>query len=399
MSCPLANESNKTRPLSHPRHFYHFAPQDKMATLDSSEPNSNMFSKLFGSCLQNRNGRKLPKKSATPSEDATETEEGSHHSRSQSHSRYPRTTVDNEPGSRQLEDLASTKPVITTRNEELGPLRKGLKGISTPAALGKAPELEYMNDRERKRGPDDALNQLFDRLIGDEDRATAGAGKPVDAIGAESAQAYISSMGANIENVEAFVVLEIVRADSIGQISRQGFVEGWTAIYLESRIPADPTAHKNYVQMCIQNLPQNPAYFKKVYQFAFGLGKAEPAQRALEKDVALVFWDLFLGTAKSSDTGPGPRPWKSKNVDWLGAWKRFLAEKWTRSVNKDMWNQTLAFAEKTLVDETLGFWNEDQAWPGVIDDFVLWCREEGIAKKPAPGQASGEGEGMDIEDY
>ncbi|WPJ63844.1 hypothetical protein SMAC4_02077 [Sordaria macrospora] len=257
----------------------------------------------------------------------------------------------------------------------------------------------YMNDRERKRGPDDALNQLFDRLISDEDRTTAGAGKPVDAIGAESAQAYISSMGANIENFEAFVVLEIVRADSIGQISRQGFVEGWTAVYLEQRIPADPTAHRNYVQMCIQNLPQNPAYFKKVYQFAFGLGKAEPAQKALEKDVALVFWDLFLGTAESSDTGvPGPRPWKSQNVDWLGAWKRFLAEKWTRSVNKDMWNQTLAFAEKTLVDETLGFWNEDQAWPGVIDDFVLWCREEGIAKAPAPGTAGG-GEGMDVEDY
>ncbi|EAA33666.3 hypothetical protein NCU05716 [Neurospora crassa OR74A] len=253
----------------------------------------------------------------------------------------------------------------------------------------------YMNDRERKRGPDDALNQLFDRLVGDEDRAAAGAGKPVEAIGAEAAQAYISSMGANIENVEAFVVLEIVRADSIGQITRQGFVEGWSSIYLDHRIPADPAHHRNYVRMCIQNLPQNPAYFKKVYQFAFGLGK-EPAQKALEKDVALVFWDLFLGT-ESSDTGLGPRPWKSKNVDWLGAWKRFLAEKWTRSVNKDMWNQTLAFAEKTMVDETLGFWNEDQAWPGVIDDFVLWCREQGIAKAPAPGAAGGEG--MDVEDY
>ena len=238
---------------------------------------------------------------------------------------------------------------------------------------------------------------MLTNLFVDEDRTTAGAGKPVDAIGAESAQAYISSMGANIENVEAFVVLEIVRAESIGQISRQGFVEGWSTVYLEQRIPADPTAHKNFVKTCIQNLSTNPAYFKKVYQFAFGLGKTEPAQKALDKEVALVFWDLFLGT-ESSDTGPGPRPWKSKKVDWLAAWKRYLAEKWTRSVNKDMWNQTLAFAEKTLVDETLGFWNEDQAWPGVIDDFVLWCREEGIAKAPAHGTAGG-GEGMDVEGY
>lgn len=109
-----------------------------------------MFSKLFGSCFQKRNGRNPAKqaKSATPSEDATGTEtEGSQsHSRSQSYSRYPRIMTDNdEPGSFQLEDLKFIKPVITTtRNEELGPLRKGPKGISNSEVLGNAPELEFV---------------------------------------------------------------------------------------------------------------------------------------------------------------------------------------------------------------------------------------------------------------
>lgn len=96
-----------------------------------------MFSKLFGSCFQKRNGRRPPAKSTTPSEDATETD-GSY-SRSQSHSRNPRT-ADNEPGPHQLEDLKPTKPTITTSNEKLG-RRKGPKGIAN-LAVGNAPELE-----------------------------------------------------------------------------------------------------------------------------------------------------------------------------------------------------------------------------------------------------------------
>jgi DCN1-like protein 1/2 len=78
-------------------------------------------------------------------------------------------------------------------------------------------------------------------------------------------------------------------------------------------------------------------------------------------------------------TAPGLE-WKTPNHDWLSLWKEFLGEKWTRSVNKDMWNMTLEFALKSLSDESLSFWNEDGAWPSVIDDFVAWCRQKGIAK-------------------
>lgn len=103
-------------------------------------------------------------------------------------------------------------------------------------------------------------------------------------------------------------------------------------------------------------------------------------------------------------------------MDWFGRWDEFLtgkfwvAEKrgagqedeeedeeeggrgpgrWTRTASRDLWNQTLLFAEKSVEDETLGFWSEEQAWPALIDEFVVWCREKGIAK------AAGGGEGME----
>jgi hypothetical protein len=57
-------------------------------------------------------------------------------------------------------------------------------------------------------------------------------------------------------------------------------------------------------------------------------------------------------------------------------WKEFLNASWKKSVNKDMWNETLKFAQLTLQDEAISFWNEESSWPSVIDDFVLWVKNE-----------------------
>ena len=53
-----------------------------------------------------------------------------------------------------------------------------------------------------------------------------------------------------------------------------------------------------------------------------------------------------------------------------------MTSEWKKSVNKDMWNETLKFAQLTLDDETLGFWNEEASWPSVIDEFVEWVKRE-----------------------
>jgi len=108
-------------------------------------------------------------------------------------------------------------------------------------------------------------------------------------------------------------------------------------------------------------------HFRKVYRYAFVAGK-ESDQRALALEMALVYWDTLFKQ-------PGPRWVGSKTaMVWLEEWKTFLQENWKRSVNRDMWNQTLEFAFKSIDDETLNFWSEDGAWPGVIDDFVVWYR-------------------------
>ncbi|CEJ91827.1 hypothetical protein VHEMI07514 [[Torrubiella] hemipterigena] len=184
----------------------------------------------------------------------------------------------------------------------------------------------------------------------------------------ESTMEYLQShLKINLENAELFVAIYLVQAPSIGEITLRGFVDGWKLTAVPASL-ADQAAH---VRQLVAKLSKDKELFRKVYKYAF-IGGREKDQKALDLENATVFW----GTLFSS---PGMR-WETKNHNWLELWKSFLEEKWTRSVNKDMWNMTLEFAFKSMEDESLSFWNEDGAWPSVIDDFVGWCHGKGIGK-------------------
>lgn len=136
---------------------------------------------------------------------------------------------------------------------------------------------------------------------------------------------------------------------------------------LETRgVDAKLEAQKQHFSRLLGTFSTDKDLFKKVYRSVFVFGK-ERDQRALNLDTAVTYWSLLFST-------PGRRWISSTGEDLLAEWKAFLAENWTRSVNRDMWNMTLEFAYKTMEDGTLGFWSEDGAWPGVIDDFVAWYK-------------------------
>lgn len=65
----------------------------------------------------------------------------------------------------------------------------------------------------------------------------------------------------------------------------------------------------------------------------------------------------------------------SPTTAWLNEWTTYLQEKWKKSVNKDMWNQTLEFLNKAKEDDNLSFWSDESAWPSVIDEFVEYMKE------------------------
>ncbi|KAK3313337.1 Cullin binding-domain-containing protein [Apodospora peruviana] len=333
---------------------------------------------LFTSCFQKRSSsahRSRRIKSVQQDGDGEESSSGTETGVDGDLTPHPRSQARQQPTPQDFPQtelsLPTPPPPSLQRHPGETPDMVKLDKLKSTAKWLNKPKSKYFSSHDSGRAPVDdtvpKLNRMFDELLSEQDKVDDPTGQTMDA---ESVEAYMQLLGVDHLSHELFVVLEIVNAHSLAKFTRSDFVDGWKAAYYDNGVQPDLQSHKRYVRSCIDKFARDPAYYKKVYQHAFMVGK-EPAQKALDKEIAIAFWDSLLGPA-------GAHPWRSDNVDWLEVWKGYLEERWTRSVNKDMWNQTLIFADKAMEDETLGFWNEDQAWPGVIDDFVLWCHKTGV---------------------
>ncbi|KAL2133038.1 hypothetical protein VTI74DRAFT_3010 [Chaetomium olivicolor] len=247
--------------------------------------------------------------------------------------------------------------------------------------------------------PDVALSAVFDSI---EPKANN------DELDIDGFVAYCELLGVDITTYESFVLAEVVQVPSFGQVTRQGFIRGWKELGAEwsGEVSNNVDLQKQLVRSCIDQVRRDPDYFRKVYRSTFTASK-EAGKREIDMETALSSWDTMFALNMNR--------WKSAHVDFLEAWKEYVTEKfwiedkaaakapetaelgeeqgeeenaqepvkkhgkWMRSVSRDLWNQMLPFATKSLQDETLGFWSEEQAWPGVIDEFVVWCKEKGIA--------------------
>jgi len=177
---------------------------------------------------------------------------------------------------------------------------------------------------------------------------------------------YLQDLGLNLESAEILVPLEIVQAPALAEMSKEAFIDGWKTVGADT-IPKQ----KAYVAGQLKQLSTDMALFKKVYRHTFVCSR-EQGQKALPLENALVYWEMVFNS-------PG-QPWITgtppTTTNWTNLWIEFLRANWTKTVNKDMWNQTFEFFQKTMQDETLSFWSEDGAWPGVIDEFVAFVKEK-----------------------
>lgn len=201
------------------------------------------------------------------------------------------------------------------------------------------------------------LNKLFDKYREDV------ANEP-DEVNIEGTMALLNDIEVSPEDVGALIFSELVKSPSLGRLTRTEFVDSLAAL----GIP-DIKKLRDTVQQRRQSLasPTFRPTFKQIYKHTFLLARAQ-GQKAVALDMATEYWRLLF-------TSPSLE-WTSQNTPWLEWWIEYLQEKYKKSVNKDMWDQTLVFAEKTLADEALSFWSEDSAWPGVIDEFVEYIKTD-----------------------
>ncbi|KAI4132228.1 MAG: hypothetical protein LQ347_002647, partial [Umbilicaria vellea] len=193
-----------------------------------------------------------------------------------------------------------------------------------------------------------ALSKLFDKYREE-------AAESPDTIGVEGSMKYLGDLAVNLDEVVVLSVLAELQAPTMGEFSREGFIQGWKTYSADTL-----SKQQALIPQFRRHLLTHPDFFKRTYKHTFLIARS-PGQKSVALDTAIEYWRLLF-------CAPG-LAWHSPTTPWMEWWTEFLEARWNKSVNRDMWDQTGVFVGRCLADESMGWWSEDGAWPGVLDEF------------------------------
>ncbi|ETI43937.1 hypothetical protein F441_11204 [Phytophthora nicotianae CJ01A1] len=187
----------------------------------------------------------------------------------------------------------------------------------------------------------DAVNAWFDNYIDPDDDE--------DTINEEGILKFCEDIGVDPQDLVVLVIAWKMQAAYMCAFTRKEWQKGMqemdcdSAAKLKAKIPQ------------LRESIASESEFRKFYCFCFGFSK-EPGQKSLSIDIAVAMWELLL-----------PARFEKLTASWLA----FLAEKKpVKGVTRDTWDLLFDFFVK--VRESYDNYDENEAWPVLIDDYMMW---------------------------
>ncbi|CAL8123508.1 unnamed protein product [Orchesella dallaii] len=141
-----------------------------------------------------------------------------------------------------------------------------------------------------------------------------------------------------------------MRAATQCEFSREEFQNGLVELGVDS---LDKLRSK--LATVEQDTLRDPTKFRDLYIFSFAYAK-NPTQKGIELEMAIPYWNILL----------------HGRFQLLPLWTQFLQEQHKRSIPRDTWVLLLDFCQTISPD--LSDYDEEGAWPVVMDEFVEWAR-------------------------
>jgi DCN1-like protein 1/2 len=213
----------------------------------------------------------------------------------------------------------------------------------------------------------DAVNAWFDSYIGGNDVAVVAAAVRLliyacpsvlacadpdddeDTINEEGILKFCEDIGVDPQDLVVLVIAWKMEAAYMCAFTRKEWQKGMqemdcdSAAKLKAKLPQ------------LREAIASEDEFKKFYCFCFGFSK-EPGQKSLSIDIAVAMWELLLSSRFETLTA---------------SWLAFLAEKKpVKGVTRDTWDLLFDFFVK--VRESYDKYDENEAWPVLIDDYMMW---------------------------